>query len=169
MLEGTPADCSSSTLLHALFNHMGSGIEQSYGFCRGIFREIAKIQVGLDGSGAAQRMREVALTRLEQLLVRGQKRGEIRREFRTEDLACALESLVSGTTLHWLSEDTSESLREHRHRAAEIFLGSVAADPEATRGNPLPDLTAKGSETLLRRSVASPILRNEKDQGARPD
>lgn len=168
MLERTLADSSTptSTLLRALFNHIGSGIEQSYGFCRGIFREIAKIQVGLDESGAAQRMREVALRRLEQLLVRGQRRGEICRDFRTEDLACAVESLASGTILHWLYENTSESLRERMQRAAEIFLGSVVANSEATRGDPLPDLTAQGAHTLSRHSSN---LAHEKDPGARPD
>lgn len=85
---------------------MGSGIEQSYGLCRGIFREIAKIQVWLDESGAAQRMREVALRRLEQLLARGQTRGEICRESRTEDLG-----LRCGESCQ--RDDPPLALREH--------------------------------------------------------
>ncbi|HME68970.1 MAG TPA: TetR/AcrR family transcriptional regulator [Myxococcota bacterium] len=163
LLEGALADPSTptSTLVRALFDQMGSGLEQSYGCCRGVFREIAKIQIGLDEGGTAQHMRETALTRLERLLARGQERGEIRREFRTRDLTCAFESLANGTILHWLYENTSGSLRERMQRAAEIFLRSVAANPEATRGDPLPDLTAEGESPTKTRGSSCKASQEE--------
>jgi AcrR family transcriptional regulator len=142
MLERALADetTSTPTLVRALFDHMGMGIEQFHGFYRGVFREIVKIQVGLEEGGRAARARERALDRLERLLARGQERGELSRAIAAADLACAFDSLANGTITHWLYDDTSGSLRERMGRAAEVFLGSVAASP--ARGEPLPDLSA---------------------------
>src|SRR5262249_51406447 len=67
---GTPA------LVRALFAHMGAGIAHYYRFYRGVFREIAKLQVGLEEGSGAARARAAALERLTGLLARGQGRGE---------------------------------------------------------------------------------------------
>jgi AcrR family transcriptional regulator len=147
MLERALADTRASTpaLVRALFLHMGMGIETFHPFYRGIFREIVRIQVGLDEGGAAQRMREEALGLLRALLARGQDRGELSREHAVEDLAAAFDALSNGTIVHWLYEDTSGSLRERMRRAAEIFLRPVAASAEAS-DEPLPDLSLPESE-----------------------
>ena len=42
------------------FDQMGLGIEQFHGFYRGVFREIMKIQVGLEEGGVAARANERA-------------------------------------------------------------------------------------------------------------
>jgi AcrR family transcriptional regulator len=142
MLERALADerTSTPTLVRALFDHMGFGIEQFHGFYRGVFREIVKIQVGLEEGGEAARARSRALERLERLLARGQERGELARGIEPADLACAFDSLANGTITHWLYDDTSGSLRERMGRSAEVFLGRVAA--AGGRPEPLPDLSA---------------------------
>jgi hypothetical protein len=141
MLERALADekTSTPTLVRALFDHMGAGIEQFHGFYRGVFREIVKIQVGLEEGGAAARARERALERLVRLLARGQERDELSRGIGPADLACAFDSLANGTITHWLYDDTSGSLRERMGRAAQVFLGRVAA-PEGPP-EPFPDLS----------------------------
>ncbi len=129
------------TLLRALFLEMGEGIERVQHFYRGVFREIAKMQVGLDEGGAAARERDLCVGRLSTLLARGQARGEISSDYSAEDLAYAFDSLSNGTIVHWLYDDPSKSLRERMRRAVEIFLGNVSrvdctADPLPELGEP---------------------------------
>jgi TetR/AcrR family acrAB operon transcriptional repressor len=140
MLERALADERASTpaLVRALFEQMGVGIEQFHGFYRGVFREIMKIQVGLDEGGLAERASEHARERLVELLERGQRRGEISRAFEIPDLVSAFMSLANGTITHWLYEAASGSLRERLRSAAEILLRPVAQGP--LREEPLPDL-----------------------------
>jgi AcrR family transcriptional regulator len=133
--ESTPVP----TLVRAFFGHMGSGIEAYQRFYRGAFREIVKVQLGLDESSAAGAMRRVALERLEGLMARGQERGELQRSFSSHDLASAFDSLTHGTIVHWLYEDASGSLRDRMLSAAEIFLGAVAEAPFAVAREPVPD------------------------------
>jgi AcrR family transcriptional regulator len=159
MLERALADeaTATPTLVRALFDHMGMGIEQFHGFYRGVFREIVKIQVGLEEGGAAARVRERALARLERLLARGQERGELARSIDAADLACAFDSLANGTITHWLYDDTSGSLRERMGLAAEVFLGRVAA--AADRSEPLPDLSAPNAWIAQHRPIPLPRAR----------
>src|SRR5262245_42947149 len=86
---------STPTLVRALFDHMGLGIEQFHGFYRGVFREMMKIQVGLEEGGLAALASERAHERLTRLLARGQQRGEPSREFATGDLTTAFTSLTA--------------------------------------------------------------------------
>jgi AcrR family transcriptional regulator len=127
--ERTPA----TQLVRSLFEQMGLGIEQFQGFHRGVFREIMKIQVGLEEGGAAARTSERARKLLEKLIARGQERGELSREFTTTELASALDSLSVGTINRWLYEDASGSLHDRMRRAAEIFLRSAAAPPRSRK------------------------------------
>jgi hypothetical protein len=122
-----------------------------------VFREIVKIQVGLEEGGAAARVRERALARLERLLARGQERGELARSIEAADLACAFDSLANGTITHWLYDDTSGSLRERMGLAAEVFLGRVAA--AADRPEPLPDLSAPNAWITQHRPIPLPRAR----------
>jgi AcrR family transcriptional regulator len=142
MLEMALADEASPTpaLVRALFEQMGMGIEAYHGFFRGVFREIARIQVGLDEGVAGERVRGQALHLLEKLMVRGLERGELRGEHTAEDLAAAFDALSNGTISHWLYEDRAGSLRARMRRAAEIFLGPVESEPAATRDTELPSL-----------------------------
>jgi AcrR family transcriptional regulator len=159
MLERALADeaTPTPTLVRALFDHMGAGIEQFHGFYRGVFREIVKIQVGLEEGGAAAQARERALERLVRLLARGQERDELSRGIGPADLACAFDSLANGTITHWLYDDTSGSLRERMGRAAEVFLGRVAAAEK--RSEPLPDLSVPTAWISRQRSSPLPRAR----------
>ncbi len=140
MLERALADekTSTPTLVRTLFDHMGLGIEQFHGFYRGVFREMMKIQVGLEEGGLAARASERALERLARLLARGQQRGELSRAFETADLVSAFMSLTNGTITHWLYDAVPGSLRERMRSAAEILLRPVAEGE--LRDEPLPNL-----------------------------
>ena len=142
MLQNALADEASPTpvLVRALFDTMGTGIEEDRRFYRGVFREIAKVRLGLDEGGMGQRAGEAALVLLVQLLARGQQRGELNTDHRAEDLASAFDSLVNGTITHWLYGDADESLRARMHCAAEVFLGPVAVEPSVATSVPLPAL-----------------------------
>jgi AcrR family transcriptional regulator len=124
-------DVPTPALVRALFDRMGEGIEQAHEFYRRVFREIMKVQVGLDEGGAAQRTGLQALERLEQLLVRGQGRGELRADLDVADLARAFDSLANGTIIHWLYDGGSGTLRARMQSVAEIFLGAVATPGSA--------------------------------------
>jgi AcrR family transcriptional regulator len=155
MLQNALADetTPTPTLVRALFDHMGFGIEQFHGFYHGVFREIMKIQVGLEEGGVAVHANERARERLERLVARGQQRGDLSRAFATRDLVTSFMSLANGTITHWLYEAASGSLRERMRSAAEIWLGPVAVG--AIRDEPLPDLI--GGIELLR--PATPLAR----------
>jgi len=139
-----------------LFEQMGAGIEEDRRFYRGVFREIAKVRLGLDEGGMGQRAGEVALGLLVELLGRGQQRGELSREYRAEDLASAFDSLVNGTITHWLYGDAAEPLRQRMRRAAEVFLGAVALAPAAHRSALLPALAPRRRRTSAPRRQRHP-------------
>jgi AcrR family transcriptional regulator len=129
------------TLLRALGDHMGEVIEQVRPFYKGVFREIAKRQVGLEEGGGAAEAREFTIQRLTRLMERGQQRSEISADHSAEDLARAYDSLSHGTLIQWLYDDPSKSLRDRVARAVEIFLGPIAQGRGARRWDePLPDL-----------------------------
>jgi AcrR family transcriptional regulator len=130
----------TSLIVRALFEQMGVGIEEDRRFYRGVFREIAKIRLGLDEGRVGQQAGEQALALLVQLLERGQQRGELSSAYGAEDLASAFDSLVNGTITHWLYGHAAGRLRERMQRAAEVFLGPVAVGPTARRPAPLPVL-----------------------------
>jgi len=115
---------------------MGVGIEEDRRFHRAVFREIARITVGLEEGGVAQRARQAARGLLVQLLTRGQARAELTPDLDAEDLAIAFDSLVFGTITHWLYDDASELLHERMSRSAEVFLGAVASAPSPKAGRP---------------------------------
>ena len=145
MLRNALADATTSTpvLVRALFDQMGAGIEEDRRFYRGVFREIAKVRLGLDEGGLGQQAGKEALELLVTLLARGQQRGELSRAYRAEDLASAFDSLVNGTITHWLYGDAAEPLRERMQRAAEVFLGTVAVGPAARQSHPRPVLAPR--------------------------
>ena len=142
------------TLLYTLFERMGAGIEAQRRFHSAVFREIAKLTLGLDEGGAAHVARQEALGHLIRLIERGQQRGELTSAQQSDDLAMAFDSLVFGTITHWLYDDESESLRDRMLRAAEIFLGPVtegAVRPE----EPLPALDQPVPVTPYARSTSA--------------
>jgi len=121
---------SAPTLVRALFEQMGVGIQAYHGFYRGVFREIAKLQVGLEEGSRSERASAGARALLHELLERGQQRGELSAAHRPEDLTCAFDALVNGTITHWLYDDMAGSLPERMRRSAEIFLRPVAFSSE---------------------------------------
>jgi AcrR family transcriptional regulator len=140
-------------LIRVLFETMGTGIESDPRFYRGVFREIALLNVGLAEGGVAHQARQLAHDRLVQLLTRGQARDELIRDHTPEDLAAACDSLVFGTIAHWLYDDASESLRERMSRASDVFLGSVAVvSPDVFEG-PIPMIANGPPEHPKRRGA----------------
>jgi hypothetical protein len=111
---------------------MARGIESQRPLFRGVFREIARIQLGLDSGEVARRANERALARMRELLGRGQARGELSTAFSAETLATAFHSLTNGTITHWLYEDPAVPLAVRMREAAEVFLSPVEL-PRATR------------------------------------
>jgi AcrR family transcriptional regulator len=142
MLEAAIDDRTSSTgaLVLALFSQMGRGIETFHGFYKGIFRELAKINLGLDEGGYGERARERANRLLTDLFSRGIERGDIDRRHEAAALASAFEAIVNGTIVHWLYDDASEPLRLRMLRAARIFLHPVAIPEDDAPGAAMPVL-----------------------------
>ena len=112
-------------LIRALFEVMGVGIEADRRFYRGVFREMAKLTLGLDERGPDRS--HAAPPTLITLLEKGQERREISLEHRADDLALSFNALVNGTITYWLYSDSDESLHLRMRRAAEIFLQGGAA------------------------------------------
>lgn len=131
MLDAAVADRETPTpeLVRTLFDVMARGVEEDRRFHRASFREIAKLSLGLDEGGPGQRARQRNLEGMRLLMERGQRRGELKREHRAEDLASAFGALIYGTVTHWLYDDTSQPLPELMARAAEVFLDGAAQDP----------------------------------------
>jgi AcrR family transcriptional regulator len=127
MLDEALAD--EATPVPAIVRHlcdlMAQGIESQRPLFRGVFREIARIQLGLDSGEVARRANERALARLRELFERGKARGELSMAFSTEALAAAFHSLTNGTITHWLYEDPTAPLAARMHEAAEVFLSPV--------------------------------------------
>jgi len=133
-------DAPTGALILALFSQMGTGIEAFHGFYKGIFREIAKINLGLDEGGHGERARERANRLLIDLFSRGIERGDIDRRHDAASLASAFEAIVNGTIVHWLYDDATEPLRLRMLRAARIFLGPVAVPRGGARDSEPPVL-----------------------------
>jgi AcrR family transcriptional regulator len=131
MLDLALADETTPTpdLLRRLFEEMGIGIESQRAFFRGVFREIARIQLGLDESAVAKRANDEAHARLLQLVARGQARGDLNAELDTAAVARAFRSLANGTITGWLYEDDTGSLVDRMRVAADVFLSSVETQP----------------------------------------
>lgn len=142
MLDAALADARTPVprLLRALFDGMGAGIENARRFQRGVFREIARLQLGFDEGGPADRVNAANHERLVRLFARGQERGEIRRDHAAGTLAAAFSHLANGTITRWLFEETADSLRERMRGAIDVLLAPVAAEEQTADAAPLPDL-----------------------------
>jgi AcrR family transcriptional regulator len=127
-------------LVRALFGVMGVGIENDRRFYRMVFREVARVTLGLEEGGVAQQARQRAVECLVHLLTRGQARGELNTDFDPMDLATAFDSLVFGTITHWLYADASQSLDERMHAASAVLLGPVATSAADDWTGPEPEL-----------------------------
>ena len=135
------SDVPTPLLVRALFHGMAAGIEETRRLQRGIFREIARLLLGFEEGGPAQRANEENQARVVKLLARGQERGEIRGALSPERMASALGALANGTITEWLYDDDGDALGERMRAAAEIFLSGCATDASAARDAPLPDLS----------------------------
>ena len=146
ILENALADRTTPVpvLVRALFELMGRGIEQDERFYRTVFREVARVTLGLEEGGVAQQARQRAVASLVHLLTRGQARGELRPTLDPDDLAVAFDSLVFGTITHWLYDDVSRTLTARMLAASEVFLGPVATESVDAWSGPAPDLWVHG-------------------------
>ncbi len=128
MLDEALADSETPTpdLLRRLCRDMALGIEDTRRFYRSVFREIARIHLGLDEGSVAQRANEQTLARVRALIERGRQRGDITSDRSADGLASAFHALTNGTITSWLYRDTTEPLEPYLAEAAEVFLGAVA-------------------------------------------
>jgi TetR/AcrR family transcriptional regulator len=135
MLDEALADESTPTaeLVRRLFEDMGKGIEAERRFFRGVFREIARIQLGLDEGSVAQRAGEETKTRLVRLIERGQRRGDLSDDSDAETIAAACNSLSNGTIIGWLYRDDSVPLALRMRDAADVLLSPVERRPGRSR------------------------------------
>jgi len=142
LLDGALADrrAPAPVLVRALFEWMARGIEENERFYRAIFREIAKLSLGLDEGSGAEAQRRLALERLVALHTRGQARGELLRTQPAEQLASAFDALVFGTIVHWLYEDSGEPLHARMLGAANVLLAGIASDAQREYRGPAPQL-----------------------------
>jgi AcrR family transcriptional regulator len=131
MLDEALADESTSTgdLVRRLFEDMGKGIESQQRFFRGVFREITRIQLGLDEGSVAQRAAAQTHSRLVQLVERGQRRGDISDAFDADTVATACASLSNGTITGWLYHDDTAPLVRRMRDVAEVLLSPVEREP----------------------------------------
>jgi AcrR family transcriptional regulator len=157
MLDQALADDATPVpaLLRELFAEMGRGIEFDRRFFRGVFREIAKLQLGLDEGGPGQRANEANHERLLRIMRRGQARGELSGAFAPEVLATAFTSLVNGTITHWLYDDATDPLAPRMVAAADVLLGPVELPPGKTGA---PPRTGRGRRPRLLRSQPAAAL-----------
>ena len=128
MLDQALADEITPTadLVRRLFEDMGEGIESQRRFFRGVFREITRIQLGLDEGSVAQQATEETASRLVRLIERGQRRGDIRDDFAAGTIADACVALINGTITGWLyHDDSSVPLVRRMRDAAEVLLSPV--------------------------------------------
>ena len=164
LLDGALTDRQTPTpvLLRTLFEWMGRGIEENERFYRAVFREIAKLSLGLDEGSEAEAKRRVALERLLALHTRGQARGELVRSQPPEHLASAFDALVFGTIIHWLYEDSGEPLHLRMLRAADLLLGGIAVLPEAEYRGPAPQLLPDAIANRPARPTGAPGRRRRR-------
>jgi AcrR family transcriptional regulator len=135
MLDEALADETTSTpeLMRRLYEEMGKGVESQRRLFRSVFREIARIGLGLDEGSVAQRANEEALSRLEALIARGQTRNELHDTYDPKTLAAAFRSLANGTITNWLYEDASDPLVARMRDAAGVFLSPIERPTRAGR------------------------------------
>ncbi len=128
LLEDALADDERSTasIIRHLFVVMGYGIEAERQFHRAVFREIARLSLGLEEGGPGGAARSRTRAALAKLLARGQERGDVSKAHSADELASAFASLVTGTVTQWLYDDDAQPLRERMRSTAEIFLAPVA-------------------------------------------
>jgi AcrR family transcriptional regulator len=135
MLDDALTDETTPTpdLIRTLFERMSLGIESQRAFFRGVFREIARIQLGLDEGLVAQQADAEAHSRLLQLVERGQARGDLNEALDADALARGFRSLANGTITGWLYHDESGSLMTLMRAAADVFLSPVERSPAQRR------------------------------------
>jgi AcrR family transcriptional regulator len=134
MLDAALADEATPTpmLMRALCDDMAKGIESQRRLFRGVFREIARIQMGLDTGEVSQRAYEQNREGLLRLVERGQARGELDTTSSADAIAGAFHSLTNGTITNWLYQDPTSPLSVRMREAAEVFLAPVEK-PRARR------------------------------------
>jgi AcrR family transcriptional regulator len=131
MLDQALADETTPTadLVRRLFEDMGKGIESQRHFFRNVFREITRIQMGLDEGSVAQRASEETKARLVRLVERGQQRGDLSDDFDAETVATACNSLSNGTITGWLYHDDTAPLVHRMRDVAEVLLSPLERRP----------------------------------------
>ena len=136
MLRDALEDKTTPTpdLIRKLAEDMGLGIETQRRLFQGVFREIARVELGLDAGEVAQRATKNARIQFLQLLMRGQDRGDVSTEFSAKTLTAAFHSLVNGTIVNWLYGDLTGDLATDLRNAVEVFLSPIETQGRRRNG-----------------------------------
>ena len=121
-------------LIRNLAEDMGLGIEAQRRLFQDVFREIARIELGLDPGEVAQRASENARMQFLQLLKRGQERGDVSKEFSVGTLTAVFHSLVNGTIVNWLYGDLTRDLATDLRDAVDVFLSPIETSGRRRNG-----------------------------------
>lgn len=118
-------DASTADLVVDLFRQMGAGIKLDPAYFRGIFREVARLQVGMREGDADQ----VALARarelLEKLFERGITRGDVDKRHTPALLALSVSALSNATITDWLYGDSDVDLEDRMVEAAQVIVAAM--------------------------------------------
>ena len=123
------SDAPTADLVVDLFREMGAGITLDPAYYRGIFREVARLQVGMGEGDAGQ----VALARardlLEQLFERGITRGDVDERHTPALLALSVSALSNVTITDWLYGDSDVDLEDRMVEAAQVIVAAMEVRP----------------------------------------
>jgi len=113
-------DAPTAEKMHRLLEAMGRGLETDKRFYRTLFTRSVLNFGNVKARGI--------LSDLSAGLMRqGQRRGEIRPEYDPHELADVFIGTYYAIIMRWLHGDGSQSLVEHLHRGAAMFLSGVAS------------------------------------------
>lgn len=123
------SDAPTADLVVALFRQMGAGIKLDPAYYRGIFREVARLQVGMREGDADQ----VALARardlLEKLFERGITCGDVDKRHTPALLALSVSALSNVTITDWLYGDSDVDLEDRMVEAAQVIVAAMEVRP----------------------------------------
>ena len=123
--QALDSDANTGDLIVDLFRQMGAGIKLDRDYFRGIFREVARLQVGMNEGDAGQVALARARERLEQLFERGIARGDVDGRHSPAMLALAMNALSNATITEWLYSESEADLEELMVEAADVVVAAI--------------------------------------------
>ncbi|MEM7286624.1 MAG: TetR/AcrR family transcriptional regulator [Actinomycetota bacterium] len=123
--QALDSDETTGNLIVELFRQMGAGIKLDRDYFRGIFREVARLQVGMNEGDAGQVALARARRSLEQLFERGIVRGDVDGRHAPAMLALSVNALSNATITEWLYDGSGSDLEELMVDAAGVIVAAI--------------------------------------------